>query len=117
VVVTADVGLGETDEGVAIKGAEDLAAGLKGDDKGGERLGFKIAFAPDFTGNLDAAVEFVEGRERADDDVRIHGETSSYKLSVFGFKYSGRKVASDEWRVVPSIANWAEASQDPLYLE
>ena len=98
VVVTADVGLGETDENVAIKGAEDLAAGLIGDDKGGEGLGFKVAFAPDLAGNLDAAVEFVEGMKGPEEDVGVHGRSSRYTLSVFCFACRGRIGEAEEWR-------------------
>jgi hypothetical protein len=73
VVVEADDGFGEADEGVAIEGAEDLAAGVMRDDEGDVGFGVEVGVAPDLAGDLDAAVEFVEGVEVADDDVWGHG--------------------------------------------
>lgn len=64
--VEADVGLGETDHRSAIEGAENLTAGVVSDDVGSERFGVEVIVAPDFAGNLDAAVKFVEGVEGAD---------------------------------------------------
>jgi len=71
-VVEADVGFGETDHGVVFKGAEDLAAGVVGDDVGHVGFGVEFGVGPDFAGDLDAAVEVVEGVEEADGDFR-HG--------------------------------------------
>lgn len=73
VVVEADDGFGEADEGVAIEGAEDLAAGVMCDDEGDVGFGVEVGVAPDLAGDLDAAVEFVEGVEVADGDVWGHG--------------------------------------------
>jgi len=73
VIVDANEGFGEADESVTIEGAEDLTAGLIGDDKGGGGLGFELGVAPNFAGELDATVEFVEGVEGADGDFAGHG--------------------------------------------
>ena len=73
VAVEADEGFGEADESVSIEGAEDLAAGVVGDDEGDVGFGVEIGIAPDFLGDLDAAVEFVKGVEVADGDVGGHG--------------------------------------------
>jgi hypothetical protein len=75
VVAEADDGFGEADEGGAVEGAEDLAAGVMGDDEGDVGFGVEVGVAPDFAGDLDTAVEFVEGVEVADGDVG-HGEWS-----------------------------------------
>ena len=75
--VQADEGHGKADHGVAVEGAENLATGLMGDDKGDVGLGFKIGFAPDFTLDFDAAVEVGEGGAFADLDVGGHGEVDS----------------------------------------
>lgn len=84
-VVEADVGFGEADHGVTVEGAEDLAAGVIGDDKGGIGFGFEFGIAPDVAGDLNAALEFVDGVERTDGDIRGHGtfEVISYQFLVF----------------------------------
>jgi hypothetical protein len=58
-IVKADDGLGETDEGVAIEGAEDLPAAVIGNDKGDVGLGLEFAVGPNLACDLDAAVEFL----------------------------------------------------------
>jgi hypothetical protein len=73
VVPETDEGFGEADKSVSIEGAEDLAAGVMGDDEGDVGFGVEIGIAPDLPGDLDAAVEFVKGVEVADGDVGGHG--------------------------------------------
>jgi hypothetical protein len=72
-VVEADDCFGEADESVAIESAEDLAAGVMRDDEGDAGFGIEVGVTPNLAGDLDAAVEFVEGVEVADDDVWGHG--------------------------------------------
>jgi hypothetical protein len=64
--VETDVGLGETHHGVAIEGAENLATGHVGDHVSSKRLGVEVVLTPNLAGNLNAAVEFVEGVKGAD---------------------------------------------------
>ena len=75
-VVQTDEGFGEADHVRAIESAEDLAAGVVGDDVGDVGFGVEFGVGPNFAGDLDAAVEVVEGVEVADGDVGGHG---SYK--------------------------------------
>ena len=79
--VETDVGLGETDDSVAIEGAENLATGDVGDDVGSKRLGVEVVLAPNLAGNLNTAVEFVKGVEGADEDVGGHGDFQVYVIS------------------------------------
>src|SRR5271165_1914614 len=92
--VEADVCFGEADELFAIECAEDLAAGVMGDDEGGGRLDVEFGFGPDFAGDFDAAVEFVECVEMADGDIG-HG---SYEFSVIGFKFRKVRTAFSDQR-------------------
>jgi hypothetical protein len=75
--VKADEGHGEADHGVAIECAEDLAAGLMGDDEGDVGFGFEFGFAPDFALDFDAAMEVGECGAFADLDVGGHGRVES----------------------------------------
>jgi hypothetical protein len=68
VIVKADVGLGEADHGVAVEGAEDLAAGVMRDDVGDVGFGVEVGVGPDVPGDLHAKFEFGDGVERADGD-------------------------------------------------
>jgi hypothetical protein len=72
-VVEADDGFGEANHRVAIECAEDLAAGVVGDDEGDVGFGVEVGVTPDLAGDLDAMVEFVESVEVADGDVGGHG--------------------------------------------
>lgn len=65
-IAEADVGFGETDHGVAVEGAEDLAAGVVGDDVGDVGFSVEVGIGPDFAGDLHATVEvgeFVKGAD------------------------------------------------------
>ena len=72
VIVEADEGFGETDHGVALECAEDLAAGVIGDDVGDVGFGVEFGVGPYFASDLDAAMEFVERVERTDGDLGRH---------------------------------------------
>jgi hypothetical protein len=63
VIVEADEGFGKADHLIAVEGAEDLAAGVVGNDVSDVRLGVKFGVGPNFAGDLDAAVELGEGVE------------------------------------------------------
>jgi hypothetical protein len=78
----ADVGLGEADHEVAVEGAEDLAAGMVGDDVSDVGLDVEFGIGPDFAGDLDAAVEFGKRVKWADSDVRGHRGSLSYQNSI-----------------------------------
>jgi len=80
--VETDEGFSKADKSVAIESAEDLTADVMGDDEGDVRFGVEFTVDPDFTGDLDAALEFVESVERAYRDVRSHGKVFSYEFSV-----------------------------------
>ena len=69
VIVKADECFGEADHLAAIEGAEDLAAGMVGNDVSDVRFGIEFGVSPNLAGDLDAAVEVVEGVERTNDDV------------------------------------------------
>ena len=73
VIVKTDERFGETDQGVAVESAEDLAASVMGDNKGDVGFGVEFVVAPDFAGDGDAAVEFVESAKGTDGDVGDHG--------------------------------------------
>jgi len=72
-VADADEGHGEADHFVVIESAEDLAAGLVGDDEGDVGFGFEVGFGPDGALESDAAVEVWEGGEFANLDCGGHG--------------------------------------------
>ena len=59
-------GEAKADHGVAIERADDVAAGLIGDDEGDIGLDLEIGFAPDGFLDFNAAVEIVEGSAFAD---------------------------------------------------
>ena len=61
-----------TDHEVAIEGAEDLAAGVVGDDVRDVGLDVELRVRPDFAGDLNTALEFGNGMKRADDNVGGH---------------------------------------------
>ena len=82
---------------VAIEGAEDLAAGVIGDDESDVGFGVEFGFAPDLAGDLDAAVEFVERVEMADGDVGGHGCCPLYVIS-FGFGWKVERSEIGEWK-------------------
>ena len=69
VIVNTHESFGKADHGVGVEGAENLAAGMDGDDVSDVGLGVKLGVGPDFAGNGHAAVEFVESVEWADGDV------------------------------------------------
>jgi hypothetical protein len=87
-LVEADESLGEADKSVSIESSENLAPGMMCDDEG--NVGFCVQFAvtPDFTGDLDTELEFLESVERTDGDVSGHGKIISSKLSVLSKKKS-----------------------------
>jgi len=78
--VKADERHGEADHGVAVESAEDLTAGLVGDDEGDVGLGLEIGFAPDFALDFDAAVKVREGGAFADLDVGSHGRRAEKRV-------------------------------------
>jgi hypothetical protein len=82
--VAANAGHGESeaDHGVAIEGADHVAAGLIGDNEGDVGLNLEVGFSPHGFLNGDAAVEVVEGSAFADGEVGGHGTVISFKLSV-----------------------------------
>jgi hypothetical protein len=73
VAADSNKGFGESDHPFTIEGAEDLATRVMGDDEGDVGLGFEFGVTPDFTGDFDAAPEFVERMQGADRDVWRHG--------------------------------------------
>ena len=89
-IVQTDEGFGEADHGVAIEGAENLAAGLISDNEGDVGFGVEFAVGPDLAGDGNAAMEFVESVERADGDVWSHRRTVSHKLSGLREKSGAR---------------------------
>jgi hypothetical protein len=82
VIVEGEIGFGEADEGVAVEGAEDLSAGVMGDDESGGGFGFKVVVRPDFSGDLDAEFEVGDGVEKANIDIRH--VFRNFRLAVFG---------------------------------
>ncbi len=62
VVAKADQAECEADHGIAVERADDVSTGLCGDDEGDVRLGLEIGFAPDFSLDVDAAVEVFEAK-------------------------------------------------------
>ena len=70
----------EADQSIAIEGAENLAAGVVGDDEGNVGLGFEFGIGPYLASDFDAAAEVVNGVERTDGDAE-HGSLVSYKLA------------------------------------
>ena len=90
--VEADNSFGEADELVSIEGAENLAAGVVGDDEGDVGLDVEFGLAPDFAGDIDAALEFVESVERTDGNVGH----KSYKFSVISSEFRRKRPGTGE---------------------
>ncbi len=109
----ADACHGETeaDHGIAIEGANDVAAGLVGDDESDVRFDLEVGFAPDGFLDLDATVEVVEESAFADGDGGGHGAFAavcserldcSQRDSIWGRGISERVVPC--WRARRSIS-------------
>ena len=81
----ADEGHGEADHDGAVEGAEDLAAGLVGDDEGGVGFGFEVGFTPDLFLDFDAAVEVGEGGAFFDLNLGGHEEVDSRQSTAGSF--------------------------------
>ena len=74
IAAKADVSFREADHEIAVEGAQNLAAEMVSDDEGGVKLAVHLKIKKKFAGDMNEAVEFVEGVERADEDVAGHGK-------------------------------------------
>ena len=80
VIVQTDEGFRKSDHGVAIKCPEDLPSGMVGDDICDMGFGIQFCITPNFAGDLNTTMKFLERMERTNSNVGGHGRTN-YKLS------------------------------------
>src|SRR6266849_3854029 len=71
-IAQANKGESEANHFGAVKGADDLTAGLRGDDEGDVGFDFEVGFAPDGALESDAGVEVGEGVAKADLELGGH---------------------------------------------
>jgi hypothetical protein len=111
VIVKPDEGFAEADHEVTIESAENLATGVVGDDVGDVGFGVEFGVGPNFAGDLNATVEFVERVERTDGDVYGHDCCPIYVSSFWIWVKSGRRAGPVRsighffWRLDAGVAD------------
>ncbi len=87
---TPAIGQCETDHAVAFKGAQDLSAGFRGDDKQRQRHQIDVGAAPNGAFDLDASGEFREAMAMADmiSLGAMAGAAGAERASVVGLRFA-----------------------------
>src|SRR5580704_6423945 len=107
-VAEAHKGQRVSDEIVPIERAENLTAGIRGNDKSGHRLQFQVRFAPHLPLQLHTRLKFGQLDALAHDDGIAHRCWAALPTATATFSEAGTGAGSGVASVLPSLVRLAE---------